>query len=57
MDEEVDVELKALMRSALDGFQEYIGSYNRHLPAETVLSVNNIEEPGRLAILLLHTWN
>ncbi|MFP4660825.1 MAG: endopeptidase La [Halanaerobiales bacterium] len=49
--EEVDVEIKALMRSALDGFQEYV-KYNRHLPAETMLSVNNIEEGGRLADII-----
>ena len=35
-EEEIDVEMKALMRSALDGFQEYI-KYNRHLPAEAIL--------------------
>lgn len=51
IDEEVDIEIKALMRSVLDGFQEYI-KYNRHLPAETVLSVNNIEKPGRLADII-----
>ncbi|MFP4015547.1 MAG: endopeptidase La, partial [Halanaerobiales bacterium] len=50
-EEEVDVETKALMRSALDGFQEYV-KYNRHLPAETMLSVNNIEEGGRLADII-----
>lgn len=46
--EEKDIQVEALMRSVLDGFQEYI-KYNRHLPAETILTVNNIEEPGRLA--------
>ncbi|NLM96702.1 MAG: endopeptidase La [Halanaerobiaceae bacterium] len=50
-EEEIDVEMKALMRSALDGFQEYI-KYNRHLPAEAILSVGNIEEPGRLADII-----
>lgn len=48
---EIDLEIKALMRYALDGFQEYI-KYNRHLPAETMLSVNNIEEAGRLADII-----
>lgn len=47
-DEEITIELKALMRSVLDSFQDYV-KYNRHLPAETMMSVNNIEEPGRLA--------
>ncbi len=48
---EIVLEIKALMRYALDGFQEYI-KYNRHLPAETMLSVNNIEEAGRLADII-----
>lgn len=50
-EEETDLELKALMRSALDSFQEYV-KYNKHLPAETMLSVNNIEEAGRLADII-----
>lgn len=49
--EEVDTEMKALMRSVLDRFQEYI-KYNRHLPAETMMTVVNIEEPGRLADII-----
>jgi len=48
---EIDLEIKALMRSALDAFQEYV-KYNRHLPAETMLSVNNIEEAGRLVDII-----
>lgn len=48
---EIDLQIKALMRSALDGFQEYV-KYNRHLPAETMLSVNNIEEAGRLVDII-----
>lgn len=46
-----DTEIKALMRSVLDGFQEYI-KYNRNLPAETMISVSNIEEPGQLADII-----
>ncbi len=49
--ERVNIEIKALMRTALDGFQEYV-KYNRHLPAETMMSVTNIEEPGRLADII-----
>src|SRR5690554_1844353 len=49
--EEIDLELKALMRTTLDSFQEYV-KYNRNLPAETMLSVNNIEEPGRMADII-----
>lgn len=50
-EEEKDIEIEALMRSALDGFQEYI-KYNRNLPAETILTVSNIEEAGRLADII-----
>src|SRR6056297_117191 len=42
------VELKAIMRSVLDEFQQYV-KLNQNLPAETMVSVANIEEPGRLA--------
>src|SRR6056297_101101 len=44
----VDKEIKALMRSVVKEFEEYI-KYDRNLPAETIMSVNSIEEPGRLA--------
>lgn len=47
----INVEMKAMMRSVLNVFQEYV-KYNRHLPAETMMSVNNIEEPGRLADII-----
>lgn len=50
-DDRKDLEIKALMRSVLDGFQEYV-KYNRHLPAETMLTVNNIEEADRLADII-----
>ncbi|MGM0603519.1 MAG: endopeptidase La [Bacillota bacterium] len=45
---EVDREIQALMRTVLKAFEEYI-KYNRNLPGETIMSVNNIEEAGRLA--------
>jgi len=45
---EVDKETKALMRTVVKEFEEYI-KYDRNLPAETIMSVNSIEEPGRLA--------
>lgn len=48
---EINLEQKALMRSVLDAFQDYV-KFNRNLPAETMLSVNNIEEPGRLADII-----
>src|SRR6056297_2082234 len=46
--EELDYEIEALMRSVIDYFKEYV-KYNRNFPAETMVSVINIEDPGRLA--------
>ncbi|MFW6001178.1 MAG: endopeptidase La [Halanaerobium sp.] len=45
---EVDTDTKALMRTVVKEFEEYI-KYDRSLPAETIMSVNSIAEPGRLA--------
>ena len=47
-DLEVTTDVKALMRTVVKEFEEYI-KYNRNLPAETIMSASNIEEPGRLA--------
>jgi len=43
-----DYEIEALMRTVIDYFKEYV-KYNRNFPAETMVSVINIEDPGRLA--------
>jgi len=48
---EEDYEIEALMRSVVDYFKEYV-KYNRNFPAETMVSVINIEEPGRLADII-----
>ncbi|MEC9490031.1 MAG: endopeptidase La [Halanaerobiales bacterium] len=45
---EVTTDVKALMRTVVKEFEEYI-KYNRNLPAETIMSVSNIDDPGRLA--------
>ncbi|MCC3144038.1 endopeptidase La [Halanaerobium sp. Z-7514] len=45
---EVDTETKALMRTVVKEFEQYI-KFNRNLPAETIMSVNDIDDPGRLA--------
>src|SRR6056297_616356 len=49
-EEKVDVttDVKALMRTVVKEFEEYI-KYNRNLPAETIMSASNIDDPGRLA--------
>ncbi len=45
---EVTTDVKALMRTVVKEFEKYI-KYNRNLPAETIMSASNIEDPGRLA--------
>lgn len=45
---EVTTDIKALMRTVVKEFEEYI-KYNRNLPAETIMSASNIDDPGRLA--------
>jgi len=45
---EVTKDIKALMRTVIKEFEEYI-KYNRNLPAETIMSASNIDDPGRLA--------
>ena len=44
----VDKELEALMRTVLEAFENYVGISNRISP-EILMSINAIEEPGRLA--------
>lgn len=44
----VDAETEALMRTALQHFEEYV-RLNRKTPPEILVSVSSIEEPGRLA--------
>lgn len=43
-----DTEAEALMRTALQHFEEYV-KLNRKTPSEILVSVSSIEEPGRLA--------
>ena len=45
---EVTTDVRALMRTVVKEFEEYI-KYNRNLPAETIMSASNIDDPGRLA--------
>lgn len=46
--EEVDKELEAMMRVALDAFENYVSVSNKISP-EVIISVSSIEEAGRLA--------
>lgn len=45
---EVDQDMEALMRSVLDHFEQYL-RYSKKLSTDTYQTVEDIEEPGRLA--------
>ena len=47
-EEEADKDLQALSRSVVSQFEQYI-KLNRKIPPEVLVSVNQIEEPGKLA--------
>ncbi|MBE3574948.1 MAG: endopeptidase La [Firmicutes bacterium] len=46
--EEKTPEIEALMRTTLEQFEEYV-KLSKKIPAEILISVSGIEEPGRLA--------
>ena len=50
-EKEVNNELKALMRTVINDFEEYI-KYNKKLPAEIMMTVTNLEKAGRLADII-----
>ncbi|MCH5584657.1 endopeptidase La [Shimazuella sp. AN120528] len=47
-DVEIDQDMEALMRSVLDHFEQYL-RYSKKLSSDTYQTVEDIEEPGRLA--------
>ncbi len=49
--EEVTVEIEALIRLVIKQFESYV-KLNKRIPSETLLSIINIENPGRLADLI-----
>lgn len=51
-----DVETEALMRSTLFQFEQFI-KLSKKIPPEVLVSVNNIEEPGRLADVITSHLN
>lgn len=52
---EVSTEIKALMRTVIKEFENYI-KYHNDLPGETIMAASNIEEPGQLAdVIASHT--
>ena len=48
----MDQELEALMRAAINAFENYVGISNRISP-EVLITVTSIEEPGRLADVIV----
>ncbi|SJZ68284.1 endopeptidase La [Selenihalanaerobacter shriftii] len=51
-EEEKDQELEALMRSLISQFEEYV-KLNKKLPPETMMTVVNVEDPGRLVDIMV----
>ena len=49
--EEISVEAEALVRSIIKQFEEYV-KLNRRIPSETLMSIVNVDNPGRLADLV-----
>ncbi|AGB41924.1 ATP-dependent protease La [Halobacteroides halobius DSM 5150] len=48
---EDETEIEALMRSVVNNFEEYVKD-NKKLPPETMMTVTNIEDPGRLVDII-----
>ncbi|MDD5382723.1 MAG: endopeptidase La [Candidatus Margulisbacteria bacterium] len=49
--EEISVEAEALIRTIIRQFEEYV-KLNKRIPAETLMSIINVDNPGRLADLV-----
>jgi ATP-dependent Lon protease len=49
--EEVDTETEALMRSVMDGFEEYVSLSNKVSP-EVLITIGEVNQPGRLADII-----
>jgi ATP-dependent Lon protease len=49
--EEISVEAEALVRQIIKQFEDYV-KLNRRIPAETLMSIINVDNPGRLADLV-----
>ncbi|MFC1517842.1 endopeptidase La [Candidatus Margulisiibacteriota bacterium] len=48
---ELSVELEALVRMVIESFESYV-KLNKKIPAETLMSIINVDDPGRLADLI-----
>ncbi|MFC1571854.1 endopeptidase La, partial [Candidatus Margulisiibacteriota bacterium] len=49
--EEISVEAEALVRTVIKQFEDYV-KLNRRIPAETLMSIVNVDTPGKLADLV-----
>ena len=49
--EDVSVEAEALVRTVIKQFEDYV-KLNRRIPSETLMSIINVDNPGRLADLI-----
>lgn len=49
--EEISVEAEALVREIIKRFEKYV-KLNRRIPSETLMSIVNVDSPGRLADLV-----
>ncbi len=49
--DDISIEAEALVRTIIHQFEEYV-KLNRRIPAETLMSIVNVDNPGRLADLI-----
>jgi ATP-dependent Lon protease len=49
--EDISIESEALIRTVIKQFEEYV-KVNKRIPAETLMSIVNVDNPGRLADLI-----
>ena len=49
--EEISVETEAMVRTVVKQFEDYV-KLNRRIPSETLMSIINVDNPGRLADLI-----
>ena len=50
-EEEITVEIEALVRHVIKAFETYV-KLNKRIPSETLMSIINVDNPGRLADLI-----
>ncbi len=49
---EINIEIEALMRTVINKFEDYI-KLSKKIPPETMISVSNIDNPGRLVDIIV----